>query len=180
MVRNKKKLIKLLKRGDEEAFSQLVNTYSRRLFAYAVSLSGDYSFAKDIVQEVFLKTFEHRKRLNPDFSIEGFLYRSTYNQFINTYHKNISLLKLHDEYVKYLNQSIEENNYQDFDKMINILNKAIEKLPKKCKEIFLLSKKEGYTNMEISEILSISIKTVESQITIAFKKIKKHTDSHSF
>ena len=180
MVRNKKKLVELLKRGDEEAFSKLVNTYSRRLFAYAVSLSGDYSLAKDIVQEVLLKTFEHRKKLNPDFSIEGFLYRSTYNQFINTYHKNISLLKLHDEYVKYLNQSIEENNYQDYDKMINIMNKAIEKLPKKCKEIFLLSKKEGYTNMEISEILSISIKTVESQITIAFKKIKKHTDSYSF
>jgi len=180
MVRNKKKLVELLKRGDEEAFSKLVNTYSRRLFAYAVSLSGDYSLAKDIVQEVLLKTFEHRKKLNPDFSIEGFLYRSTYNQFINTYHKNISLLKLHDEYVKYLNQSIEENNYQDYDKMINIMNKAIEKLPKKCKEIFLLSKKEGYTNMEISEILSISIKTVESQITIAFKKIKKYTDSYSF
>lgn len=176
---NKKEFINLLKRGDEEAFSQLVNTNSRRLFAYAVSLSGDYSLAKDIVQDVFLKTYEHRKKLNPDYSIESFLYRSTYNQFINTYHKNESLLKLHDDYVKYLNQSIEGNNYNDFDKMINIINEAIEKLPKKCKEIFLLSKKEGYTNMEISEILNISIKTVESQITIAFKKIKKQTDSYS-
>lgn len=177
---NKKEFINLLKKGDDEAFSQLVNLYSRRLFAYAVCLSGDYSFAKDIVQEVFLKTFEYRKKLNPDYSIESFLYRITYNQFINNYHKNQSLLKVHDEYVKYLNQTIEDKNEQDFDRMINLVNKAIEKLPKKCKEIFILSKKEGYTNMEIAEILSISIKTVESQITIAFKKLKKQTDSFNY
>lgn len=173
MLSNKKEFINLLKKGDDEAFSQLVNLYSRRLFAYAVSLSGDYSFAKDIVQEVFLKTFEYRKKLNPDYSIESFLYRITYNQFINNYHKNQSLLKVHDEYVKYLNQTIEDKNEQDFDRMINLVNKAIEKLPKKCKEIFILSKRDGLTNQEISEILNISIKTVESQITIAFKQLRK-------
>jgi len=177
---NKKEFITLLKKGDDQAFTQLVNLYSRRLFAYAVSLSGDYSIAKDIVQEVFLKTFEYRKKLNPDYSIESFLYRSTYNQFINTYHKNKSLLKIHDEYVKYLNQTIVDQNDQDFDRMINFINEAIENLPKKCKEIFVLSKKEGYTNMEIAEILSISIKTVESQITIAFKQIKKEMAIYNF
>lgn len=69
---NKKEFINLLKMGDNEAFTQLVNQYSRRLFTYAVSLSGEYSFAKDIVQEVFLKTFEFREKLNPDYLIEGF------------------------------------------------------------------------------------------------------------
>ena len=61
----------------------------------------------------------------------------------------------------------------DKDKLIKMINKSIEKLPKKCKEIFLLSKRDGFTNQEISEILSISIKTVESQITIAFKQLRK-------
>jgi RNA polymerase sigma-70 factor (ECF subfamily) len=46
-------------------------------------------------------------------------------------------------------------------------------LPKKCKEIFILSKKNGLTNIEIAEYLGISIKTVENQITLAFSKIKK-------
>jgi len=155
------------------AYTCLVNLYSRKLFAYAISLSGDYSLAKDIVQEVFLKTFEHRDKLNPNYSIDGFLYRSTYNQFINTYHKNKSLLKVHDDYVKYLNQIIEDDNNSDFDQRILKITKCIEKLPKKCKEIFLLSKRDGLTNQEISEILKISIKTVESQITIAFKQLRK-------
>jgi len=168
----KKEFVLLLKSGDESAFTELINKYNRRLFAYAVSLSGDYSLAKDIVQDVFLKTYEYRKRLNPEFSIEGFLYRSVYNQFINVYHKNKSLLKVHDEYVRFLNQIIDESKDSEFDKLIKIVNESINNLPKRCKEIFVLSKKEGYTNLEISEILNISIKTVEAQITIAFKSIR--------
>ena len=168
----KKEFILLLKSGDESAFTELINKYNRRLFAYAIRLSGDYSLAKDIVQDVFLKTYEFRKRLNPEFSIEGFLYRSVYNQFINVYHKNKSLLKVHDEYVRFLNQIIDESKDSEFDKLIKIVNESINNLPKRCKEIFVLSKKEGYTNLEISEILNISIKTVEAQITIAFKSIR--------
>ena len=168
----KKEFILLLKSGDESAFTELINKYNRRLFSYAISLSGDYSLAKDIVQDVFLKTYEFRKRLNPEFSIEGFLYRSVYNQFINVYHKNKSLLKVHDEYVRFLNQIIDETSDSEYDKLIKIVNKSINNLPKRCKEIFVLSKKEGYTNLEISEILNISIKTVEAQITIAFKSIR--------
>lgn len=167
-----KEFILLLKSGDEFAFTELVNKYNKRLFAYAISLSGDYSLAKDIVQDVFIKTYEFRKRLNPEFSIAGFLYRSVYNQFINTYHKNKSLLKVQDEYVRFLNQIIDETSDSEFDRLIKIVNESINNLPKRCKEIFVLSKKEGYTNLEISEILNISIKTVEAQITIAFKSIR--------
>ena len=116
---SKKEFISLLKKGDESAFTELINTYNRRLFAYAISLSGDYSLAKDIVQNVFVKTFEYRKRLDPEFSIQGFLYRSVYNQFINTYHKNKSLLKVHDEYVRFLNQMIDETNETEFDNFSN-------------------------------------------------------------
>jgi len=168
----KKEFVLLLKSGDESAFTELINKYNRRLFAYAISLSGDYSLAKDIVQDVFIKTFEYRKKLNPKFSIEGFLFRCVYNQFINTYHKNKSLLKVHDEYVRFLNQMIDETSNSEFDRLIKVVNESIKNLPKRCKEIFVLSKKEGYTNHEIAEILNISIKTVEAQITIAFKSIR--------
>jgi|TARA_B100001094_G_scaffold332484_1_gene404779 RNA polymerase sigma-70 factor (ECF subfamily) len=165
-------LVKLLQKGNEAAFTELINKYNRKLFSYAVSLSGDYSLAKDIVQDVFIKTFEYRKKLDPQFSIQGFLYRSVYNQFINQYHKNKSLLKVHDEYVKFLDQIVNDTSESNFEKMIEILNKSIIKLPEKCRKVFILSKKDGLTNIEISEYLNISIKTVESHITYAFKQIK--------
>jgi RNA polymerase sigma-70 factor (ECF subfamily) len=166
-------LIYLLQKGNELAFTELINKYNRRLFSYAVSLSGDYSLAKDIVQDVFIKTFEYRKRLDPQFSIQGFLYRSVYNQFINQYHKNKSLLKVHDEYVRFLDQIITDTSESNFEKMTKLLNESISNLPKKCKEVFILSKKDGLTNIEIAEYLNISIKTVESHITQAFKLLKK-------
>ena len=61
-MKSEKELVELLKKGDESAFTELINKYNRKLFSYAISLSGDYSLAKDIVQEVFIKTFEYRKK----------------------------------------------------------------------------------------------------------------------
>tara|TARA_B100000767_G_scaffold68046_1_gene64556 strand:- start:727 stop:1263 length:537 start_codon:yes stop_codon:yes gene_type:complete len=167
-----KEFIKLLQKGDESAYTELINRYNRKLFSYAVSLSGDYALAKDIVQDAFIKTYEYRKKLDPKFSIQGFLYRSVYNQFINQYHKNKSLLRVHDEYIKFLDQIISDTSESDFEKTIGVINNCINKLPKKCKEVFILSKKRGFTNMEISENLKISIKTVESHISYAFKYIR--------
>lgn len=169
--------IKRLKRGDENAYAELVDQYSKKLFSYAVSLSGDYALAKDIVQEVYISTYEHRKKIDEQYSIEGFLYRSTYNKFINQYHKNKSIHKLKEKYIVTLNQIMGEiEDTQDFNKKLLLVKKSIEKLPDKCKEIFVMSKKEGLTNREISEVLEISVKTVETQISIAFSKIRKDLD----
>ena len=77
--------IKKLQEGDEEAFKELVLKYSDALLGYALSLSGNHHTANDLVQEVFISTFEYRKKLNHKYSIESFLYKSTYNKFIDLY-----------------------------------------------------------------------------------------------
>ena len=69
---------------------ELVNKYSDRLFAYALSLSFDHSIASDIIQQVFINFYEFRYKLNPKYSIESFLHKSTYNKFITEHHKNKS------------------------------------------------------------------------------------------
>ena len=61
--------------------------------------------------------------------------------------------------------------------MLEKMKREIENLPKKIKEIFVLSKTNGYTNLEISETLSISVKTVESNITKAYKILKKKLEN---
>ncbi len=143
-----RKLVELLKVGDEIALTELINKYNRKLFSYAVSLSRDYSLAKDIVQELFIKMFKYRKKLEKKISIQGFLCRNIY-KFINQYHKNKSLLRLHDEYIRFLDQIMKNTSESDFEKMIKIVNKCISKLPNKCKEVLILSKKRGLINLEI-------------------------------
>ena len=65
-----------LKNGEEDAFKLLVNTFSKKLLAYAISLTGNHSLAKDIVQEVFISTYEYRKKIDPNYPIQSFLFKT--------------------------------------------------------------------------------------------------------
>lgn len=167
--------IKKLQEGDEEAFEELVLKYSDALLGYALSLSGNHHTANDVVQEVFISTFEYRKKLNHKYSIESFLYKSTYNKFIDLYYKNKSRSKLHEQYCIILNQLLIKS--EDNSLMLKKMSLEIENLPKKIKEIFVLSKTSGYTNLEISKTLNISIKTVESNITKAYKILRNKLEN---
>jgi RNA polymerase sigma-70 factor (ECF subfamily) len=164
--------IERLKKGDENAYIYLVSTYHKLLFVYALSLNNDHAIAADIVQNVFLKTWEFRKRLNADYSIKSFLYKTTYNEFINQYHKTRAISTLERAYMESINETIDEDNSELLERKIAFVNEGIKHLPPKCKETFLLSKKEGLTNIEIAEYMSVSIKTVEAQLTKAYNLLR--------
>lgn len=166
-------LMESLKNGDEKAYKFLLNKFHRKLNAYALTLVNDHSMAQDIVQNVFLKTWKNRIKLNPEFSIQSFLYKSVYNEFINTYQQNKAMMLLQQKYVDSLQQVVETTDESSIERMLAIINKEIQNLPPKCQKVFILSKKEGLTNIEIAEHLEISIKTVEAQISKAFKILKE-------
>lgn len=166
-------LMESLKNGDEKAYKFLLNKFHRKLNAYALTLVNDHSMAQDIVQNVFLKTWKNRNKLNPEFSIQSFLYKSVYNEFINTYQQNKAMMLLQQKYVDSLQQVVETTDESSIERMLAIINKEIQNLPPKCQKVFILSKKEGLTNIEIAEHLEISIKTVEAQISKAFKILKE-------
>lgn len=166
-------LIESLINGEEKAYKFLLNKFHRKLYAYALTLINDHSMAQDIVQNVFLKTWKSRNKLNPDFSIQSFLYKSVYNEFINSYQQNKAMMMLHQKYVESIQQVVETTDESSIERMLAIINKEIQNLPPKCQQVFILSKKEGLTNIEIAEHLDISIKTVEAQISKAFKILKE-------
>lgn len=165
-------LIESLKKGKEEAYMYLLDKYHRKLYAYAISLIDNHAQAQDIVQNVLIKTWQSRKSLNSKYSIQSFLYKSIYNEFVNTYKKDKATMILQMKYYEFLFEEVEKTDEKNLEKLVNLINKEINKLPPKCKQIFSLSKKEGLTNVEISEYLNISIKTVEVQITIAYNKLR--------
>lgn len=170
---NNTEFIQNLKKGEEKAYVYLVKNFHKPLFIYALSLINDHAQSEDIVQVVFLKTWEFRKRLNPDYSIKSFLYKSVYNEFINQYHKNRALSELEKVYTEAIKETIDDDNTELFERKIALVTEGIKNLPRKCKETFLLSKKEGLTNIEIAEHLNISTKTVEGQITKAYNLLRK-------
>ncbi len=165
-------LISKLQKGDENAYTFLMDTYHQKLCVYANSLINDGLTAEDIVQNVFINLWKRRKKLKVKTSIESLLYKSVYNEFIDQYRKNVTILNVEQRYIEHLNLIVNDYDEEKIKKAIKMVYKVVQNLPPKCKEIFLLSKTDGLSNMEISEHLNISIKTVENQISKAFKVVR--------
>ena len=169
---NQSLLIEGLKTGSEEAYVYLVENYHNRLCAYANSLMRDDLLAEDIVQNVFVQIWEKRNKLNHELSLDSYLYKSVHNKFIDEYRKGKAVMALEKKYMTALELAVEEKDEVQEQKILNVLFAAIQELPPKCKQIFIMSKKEGLTNIEISQCLNLSKKTVESQITKAFRILR--------
>ena len=171
-------LIDGLKRGNASAYSILVKKYNQKLCVYAFSLTKDYGKAEDIVQEVFINIWYKRQKLKDEFNVQGFLYKSVYNQYIDLYRKEKSTMALEKKYIEALD-SVIDNDDTYLEKLIALVKREIQTLPPKCKQTFILSRQDGLTNMEIAEYLNVSIKTVEAQITKAFSIIRKNINKES-
>ena len=165
-------LIGQLKKGKEKAYVFLLDKYQTRLYAYALTLINDRALAKDIVQNVFLRTWQFRGKLDSGYSLQSFLFTSVYNEFVNTYRKNQAALLLEKEYFRSLATVVETVDDNETARMISLVRAEVGHLPPKCRQIFKLSKSEGLTNPEIAEHLDISIKAVEAQISKAFKILR--------
>ncbi len=157
-----------LRSGDAKAYDFLMDSFYQKLCTYAYTLAKDHSKAEDIVQNVFVGIWVNRKKINPDFSIKNYLYKSVYNEFIDQYRKNKPVIFLEKKYMEAIDLVVEKEE-GNLDELMKLVNIEINNLPQKCKRIFLLNKKEGLTHIEISEYLGVSTKTVEGHMTRAFK-----------
>jgi RNA polymerase sigma-70 factor (ECF subfamily) len=137
--------------------------------------------AEDITQNVFLRIWEKRGLLDPEKSFEGFIFTIAYRSVMDHFRTNPKRLQslfpvdlLTDSVVSTVSADALLNHHQ----LESIYQQALQALPPKRKEIFLLSRHGGLTNRQIAEQLGISIKTVESQMTAALSFLK-HFFSHA-
>ena len=165
-------LITALRKGEESAYAHLMDRYHHKLCLYAYSFCKDRNLAADMVQNVMLRLWKKRASLKSDLSLRSFLYRSVYHEFLDQYKHRKFILNLEKEYMTAVNSLIEDDE-SNLDRLIQQVKKEIENLQPRCKEVFLLSKYEGLTNLEIAEHLNISVKTVENQMTRAYSQLRE-------
>jgi RNA polymerase sigma-70 factor (family 1) len=173
-------LLSALKKGEDKAYTFLVNNYHHRLCVYAFNLTSDHDLSRDIVQNVFMRIWNKKHKLKDDLVVKSYLYKAVYNEFINQYRKDKNVLTLEKKHMDALRTIVAEDDESALEPLINLVKKEIDKLPPKCKQTFLLSKEEGLTNLEIAEYLNISIKSVEAHITRAFKILRKSIGNKAF
>lgn len=176
---NEKLLVKQLMAGNDKAFKKLFDTYRDDVYAYSKSMLKMKVLAEEIVQDVFLKIWQHRERLNSDLSFKSYVFTITRNLTFNLISKVANNRKLKEE-VFYVSQKLHspiEDKITESDYEI-IKIQAIEQLPPKRKIIFEMSRNEGMSYDEISKELNISISTVKSQMSKALATIRDFLQKH--
>jgi len=165
--------VNALKKGDKIAFRYIFEKYYNRLVSYIMTYANDKWLSEDIVQQAFINLWDDRMKLNDNKSPKGYLYAIAYNRYIDTAKKVKKREKLLDQvWERALRDRIQEDT-ETTEQRIQKMKEVIETLPPKCKEIIYMNKVQGFKYKEIAEQMGISIKTVESQMRIAFTKTRE-------
>jgi RNA polymerase sigma-70 factor (family 1) len=169
-----RQLIESLKKGDLFAFDKLFSKYSKKLFYFAKSYLDSKEDAEGLVQEVFLTVWKKRRELKAHLSFNAYLYTVTYNAIRKYFRKKAREKKHLDNFLKDFDEIHDDTTKEiEYNNLRELANKAIEKLPKRRKQIYRLSRHEGLTSEEIANRLHISKKTVENQIHKALKFLRE-------
>ncbi len=166
-----------LKLGHKLAYKFLFDEYYDWLCNYLFKLSGNRSLSKDLVQEVMIKFYERRQKIKVETNLKSYLFTMCHNHFLNHIRgskKNPDLLDRVEWaaiYESYFEVTVEDNT---FESNLTKLEDLLDKLPPKCREIFILNKLEKRKYREIAKDMGLSIKTVESQMSRALRIIREN------
>ncbi|MFV0540235.1 MAG: RNA polymerase sigma factor [Aestuariibaculum sp.] len=174
------RLIELIVKGDTNAFDLLFKKYYKSLVRYIHAFTNDIQISEDIVQQIFVNLWMNREDLNITKSVKGYLYLIAYNSYLNQYKKVKRRQGLLENFKAEVLTEYATEDQETLTDRVNRLMLLIETLPPNCREILRLNKFRGLKYSEIAKMMNISQKTVESQMRIAFKKIRKAFENDQF
>ena len=177
---NEKRLLTELKNGSFHAFERLYNMYSGKLYNFIMRISsGNQYMAEEVVQSAFIRVWEVRERVEPESSFISFLCTIAKNLLMNMYQRQ-TVEYVYNEYLK--NTAVDRDSQTEESIDLRFLNEYIdslaEELPAQRKKIFILSKRQNYTNKEIAEMMGISESTVATQLSLAVKFMREQLMKH--
>jgi len=180
-----KVLISGLKKRDKDSFEKLVNLYKDRIYNITIGLIQNVEDAEDLTQEVFVEVFDSISDFREDASLNTWLYRIAVNKSLELIRKRSR--KKRFRFMTSIFAETKEMQIPDFEhpgvKLENkeraaILFKAISKLPETQRTAFTLSKIEDFSYKEISEMMKVSIASVESLLFRAKANLKKYLENY--
>ncbi len=164
-------LINLFDKDFDSTVNELFESHYVLLCRKAYRIVNNKDIAEDLVQDVFFKLWENRKKIVIKTSLKAYLNRMVFNESISFLRKNKTVLEFSDE-IEHQETVNETESKLGATELKDIINAAIEELPPKCKTIFLLSRMEELSYKQIAMQLGISIKTVENQMGKALKLLR--------
>ncbi|MFZ4056619.1 MAG: RNA polymerase sigma-70 factor [Ferruginibacter sp.] len=159
--------------NDQKAFGQLYTAYLPYLIEFAKSIIKNHELAEEIVSDVFIKIWQNRAALTKIENFRLYLYISTKNTALNylSRHFRKKIISLDEMSLNIHTSPYDPEQQLITNEAVKKINQEIAKLPPRCKLIFKLVKEDRLKYNDIAELLNISVKTIDSQMSIALKKI---------
>ncbi|WP_234347542.1 RNA polymerase sigma-70 factor [Parabacteroides bouchesdurhonensis] len=156
---------------DEKKFREIYDEYYNYLCHNLSFYTHDVGTIEDVVQEVFVKLWNERHQ--PIDNLKVYLSVCAKNKMLNHLRDEQNRKNILNVWAKDANETLKANDCIDKKELAWVLLQAIESLPPRCHDIYLLSKEEQMPYKQIAEFLHISVKTVEAQMGIAIRRIKE-------
>lgn len=166
-----REVIDRFRRGDELAFGAIFEAYYEALVRYAHTILRDMDEAEDVVQGVFIRTWQGRERLDESVLLRSLLYKSVQNGCLN----HLKHLKVRAIHAKAVERDGELTTHEDglvTSELQMRIDEALSHLPEQCGRIFKMSRFEDLKYQEIADRLGLSVKTVENQMGKALKILR--------
>lgn len=158
--------------GDEEAFEHLFLCYYDALCRFASRYVSSSDAVEDLVQDVFFSVWQRREALDPQQSLRAYLYKATRNEALKHLDRQERWARAQRE-VRERSLRRQPGEKMQHNELKAEMWKALDALPDRRREVFLLSRRHELTYAEIAELLDISVKTVETQMGRALQFLEE-------
>ncbi|MBN1598093.1 MAG: RNA polymerase sigma-70 factor [Bacteroidales bacterium] len=156
-------------------YEEMFRTFFTSLCYFAQKYIPDPDTGKEIVHSVFVNIWEKRNEFDFDKPPKSYLFTAVYNRCMNYIRDQKKFLSGDvDEELRIFPESTEYSDHLEAAELEARIWKVINSLPEKCREVFILNRFEGKKYAEIADTLSISVKTVETQMSKALKTLREH------
>lgn len=172
-MEEEERMLQQISGGNEEAFASLFHAYRDKLFAFILKLSGSRQTSEDVVQDVFMKIWSKREVLSEIDNFNAYLFRMAHNHTLNLLkHRSREVLIRAEKKSNSTSPSSRPDNQLIFDNIQIKLQKVVEALPPRQKEIYRLKREQGLKHEEIAQQLKLSPSTVKNHLRQALQTIR--------
>lgn len=168
-----KQLIRAIKGGDTKSFEKLFERYYDRYFSFACALLHDADAAEDVLQNVFLKLWIGRDRLDENRSIENYLLVSVRNEIFDYLRLKYNQTVVRGETPEKEDASADIEEEMFWSETSDRMDKIIKNMPPQRQRIFMMSRYENMASKDIADALGLSVRTVERHIYLALQDLKQ-------
>ncbi len=171
-------LLARLRAGDDDAFATVFRTWYAPLVRFAERVIGDRARAEEVVQDTLLQLWRRRTALDAAGTVQAWLFHAVRNRALNVIRHDGIVARAEPKIVSALRRRHDEYDRSDADialaeaELHLAIDAAVEALPRRCREVFILSRRDGLRQTQIAARLGISLKAVEANMTRALRELR--------